>query len=128
MGHNLALKMERNGFPVTGYDLDSAKTKAFGEGPAAGKNVIGVDSPSALMAVLEKPRRILMMVPAGTPVECAIEHLKPYKEPRDILMGGGNSFFLQKPQNLDDPHRNRTYNLLIKSQLLCQIELAGQAS
>jgi len=94
MGHNLALNMERNGFPVAGYDLDPAKTKAFLEGPGKGKQIIGVDSPAALMAVLEKPRRILLMVPAGAPVDSAIAHLKPHLEPGDILMDGGNSFFL----------------------------------
>jgi 6-phosphogluconate dehydrogenase len=94
MGHNLALNMERNGFPVAGYDLDAARTKAFLEGSASGKNIVGVDSPTALMAVLEKPRRILMMVPAGAPVDSAIAHLKPHLEPGDILIDGGNSFFL----------------------------------
>ncbi|NTV37082.1 MAG: NADP-dependent phosphogluconate dehydrogenase [Anaerolineaceae bacterium] len=94
MGHSLALNMERNGFPVAGYDLDSAKTKAFLEGPAAGKKIIAVDSPQALMAALEKPRRILLMVPAGAPVDSAIAHLKAYMEPGDILIDGGNSFFL----------------------------------
>jgi 6-phosphogluconate dehydrogenase len=94
MGHNLALNMERNGFPVAGYDLDPARTKAFLDGPGAGKNIIGVDSPAALMAVLEKPRRILLMVPAGPPVDSAIAHLKPHLEHGDILMDGGNSFFM----------------------------------
>jgi 6-phosphogluconate dehydrogenase len=94
MGHNLALNMERNGFPVAGYDLDSAKTRAFLQGPAAGKNITGVDTPKAMMAVLEKPRRILMMVPAGEPVDSAIALLKPHMEPGDILIDGGNSFFL----------------------------------
>lgn len=93
MGHNLALNMERNGFPVAGYDLDAAKIKFFLEGPGAEKNIIGVDSPAALMAALEKPRRILLMVPAGAPVDSAIAHLKPHLEPGDILMDGGNSFF-----------------------------------
>ncbi|MBE3040123.1 MAG: NADP-dependent phosphogluconate dehydrogenase, partial [Chloroflexi bacterium] len=80
--------------PVAGYDLDAAKTKAFLEGPGAGKNIIGVDSPAALMAALEKPRRVLLMVPAGAPVDSAIAHLKPHMEQGDILMDGGNSFFL----------------------------------
>jgi len=93
MGHNLALNMERNGFPVAGYDLDAAKTKSFLEGPAAGKNITGVDSPAALMEVLEKPRRILLMVPAGAPVDSAIAQLKTHLEAGDILMDGGNSFF-----------------------------------
>ncbi|MHC1739829.1 MAG: NADP-dependent phosphogluconate dehydrogenase [Anaerolineaceae bacterium] len=93
MGHNLALNMERNGFPVAGYDLDASKTEVFLKGPAAGKNIIGVSSPAELMAVLEKPRRILMMVPAGAPVDSAIAHLKPHMEKGDILIDGGNSFF-----------------------------------
>jgi 6-phosphogluconate dehydrogenase len=94
MGHNLALNMERNGFPVAGYDLDAIKTRAFLDGPGAGKQIVGVDSPAGLMAALEKPRRILLMVPAGAPVDSAIAHLKPHMEPGDILMDGGNSFFL----------------------------------
>jgi len=86
--------MERNGFPVAGYDLDAAKTKAFIEGSGANKQIIGVDSPTALMAALEKPRRVLLMVPAGAPVDSAIAQLKSHMEPGDILMDGGNSFFL----------------------------------
>lgn len=93
MGHNLALNMERNGFPVAGYDLDSAKVQAFLRSEGAGKNIIGVDSPAALMSVLEKPRRVLMMVPAGPAVDSAIQHLKPHMEPGDILIDGGNTFF-----------------------------------
>ncbi|MBN2147284.1 MAG: NADP-dependent phosphogluconate dehydrogenase [Anaerolineales bacterium] len=94
MGYNLALNMERNGFPVAGYDLDAVKTKAFMASGEAGKNLIGVDSPAALMVVLEKPRRILMMVPAGAAVDSAIAHLKPHLEAGDILIDGGNSHFL----------------------------------
>jgi 6-phosphogluconate dehydrogenase len=94
MGHNLALNMERNGFPVAGYDLDAGKVTAFLSGPGAGKQIAGADSPAALMALLEKPRRVLLMVPAGAPVDSAIAHLKPHLEPGDILIDGGNSFFL----------------------------------
>jgi 6-phosphogluconate dehydrogenase len=94
MGANLALNIERNGFSVAGYDLDAQKTHAFLEGPAKGKKIIGVDSPGALMKALEKPRRLLIMVPAGSPVDSAIAHLKPHLEAGDILIDGGNSFFL----------------------------------
>jgi 6-phosphogluconate dehydrogenase len=94
MGANLALNMERNGFPVAGYDLDAAKTRAFLSGPAKGKRIMGAESPTALMAALEKPRRILIMVPAGSAVDSAIAHLKPHLERGDILMDGGNSLFL----------------------------------
>ena len=93
MGHNLALNMERNGFPVAGFDLDTAKAQAFLKGPAAGKKIIAAGSPAELMAALEKPRRVLVMVPAGAPVDSAITQLKVHMEPGDILMDGGNSFF-----------------------------------
>ncbi len=94
MGHNLALNMERNGFPVVGYDLDPQKTQAFLDGPAAGKQIIGVQTPAELMDVLETPRRVLMMVPAGPAVESAIALLTPHLQPGDILIDGGNSFFM----------------------------------
>jgi 6-phosphogluconate dehydrogenase len=94
MGGNLALNAERNGFPVVGYDLDAAKTRGFVEGPGAGKQVSGAESPAALMAALEKPRRVLVMVPAGAAVDSAIAHLKPHLERGDILIDGGNSWFL----------------------------------
>jgi len=94
MGSNLALNMERNGFRVAGYDLDAAKARAFVTGAAAGKNVELAQSPDALMAILQKPRRVLLMVPAGPPVDSAIAHLKGHLEPADILIDGGNSFFL----------------------------------
>ena len=101
MGRNLALNMERNGFPVAGYDLDPARTATFVAAAGTGKQVVGVDSPAALMATLEKPRRVLMMVPAGRPVDDAIAHLVPHLETGDILIDGGNSWFL------DTERRNR---------------------
>jgi 6-phosphogluconate dehydrogenase len=94
MGSNLALNMERHGFRVAGYDLDAAKAKALVSGPGAGKNITLSESPEALMAILQKPRRILVMVPAGSAVDSAIAHLKGYLEASDILIDGGNSFFL----------------------------------
>src|SRR5260370_21163530 len=102
MGANLALNMERNGFPVAGYDLDANKMRAFLNGPAKGKKVTGVDSPAALMEALEKPRRILIMVPAGAPVDSAIHHLQPHLDAGDIPLAGRKYAFLV-------PHRrNKT--------------------
>jgi 6-phosphogluconate dehydrogenase len=94
MGSNLALNMERHGFRVAGYDLDPAKAQAFMTGAAAGKNVELAGSPDGLMAILQKPRRILLMVPAGKAVDSAIAHLEGHLDPADILIDGGNSFFL----------------------------------
>jgi 6-phosphogluconate dehydrogenase len=94
MGANLALNMERNGFRIAGYDLEPAKGQAFVGGPAAGRQVELAASPDALMAMLKRPRRVLMMVPAGAAVDSAIAHLKPHLQPGDILIDGGNSWFL----------------------------------
>ena len=101
MGSNLALNMERNGFPVVGYDLDEKKTRTFLDGPAKGRQLVAAASPAELMAMLEKPRRVLMMVPAGAPVDAAIAHLSPHLEPGDMLIDGGNSLFS------DTDRRNR---------------------
>ncbi|MBE3099323.1 MAG: NADP-dependent phosphogluconate dehydrogenase [Planctomycetes bacterium] len=94
MGSNLALNMERHGFRVAGYDLDAARAAAFVNGAAAGKRIDLADSPVALMEMLQKPRRVLLMVPAGAAVDSAIAHLKGHLEAGDILIDGGNSLFL----------------------------------
>ncbi len=93
MGQSLALNMERNGFAVAGYDLDTAKVEHFLNKSAVDKAIFKVDSPIELMAVLEKPRRILLMVPAGNPVDLAIAGLKDLMDAGDILIDGGNSYF-----------------------------------
>jgi 6-phosphogluconate dehydrogenase len=94
MGRMLALNMERNGFTVAGYDLDAAKVASFGE-ESKTKNVIACDSIESFINTLETPRRILMMVPAGKPVDSAIESLKPVLAKGDLLIDGGNTFFYE---------------------------------
>jgi 6-phosphogluconate dehydrogenase len=102
MGANLARNIESRGFPVVGYDLDAAKAQAFVNGPAKGKAVAAADSPGNLMVMLEKPRRILVMVPAGKPVDSVIAHLKPHLEAGDILIDGGNSLFVDTDRRSDE--------------------------
>ncbi len=92
MGHMLALNMERNGFRVAGYDLDVGKVRAFGA-DSAGKNLVACESLDSFLATLELPRRILMMVPAGKPVDAAITSLKPHLAKGDLLIDGGNTLF-----------------------------------
>src|SRR5512135_2458894 len=92
MGSNLAHNIERHGFRVAGFDLDVAKASAFAHGAASGKHLTLADSPAALVSMLKTPRRILMMVPAGAPVDDAIGGLKRLIQRDDILIDGGNSF------------------------------------
>ena len=102
MGANLGRNIASKGFPVAGYDLDAAKTKAFVTESAPGAELTGVASPEALMAALERPRRVLLMVPAGKPVDSVIAHLRPHLEKGDILIDGGNSHFQDTDRRSDE--------------------------
>jgi 6-phosphogluconate dehydrogenase len=93
MGHMLALNMERNGFHVAGYDIDAEKVKAFGT-KYPGKNLAAFGALDEFLAALERPRRIMMMVPAGKPVDAAIAGIKDFLEPGDLLIDGGNTYFM----------------------------------
>jgi 6-phosphogluconate dehydrogenase len=97
MGRMLALNMQRHGFRVAGYDLDPEKVRGF----AAPENdqsdlpaLIPCPTMAEFLAVLERPRRIMLMVPAGKPVDTAIQDLKSSLEPGDLLIDGGNTFFM----------------------------------
>ena len=101
MGANLARNIAGKGFPVSGYDLDTAKTHAFAAGQSSSLAIGSADAPERLMAMLERPRRVLMMVPAGPPVDSVIDHLRPHLEREDILIDGGNSFFRDTDRRAD---------------------------
>jgi 6-phosphogluconate dehydrogenase len=102
MGGNLARNVERNGLAVAGYDLDANKTEAFLKGPAKGTDIIGVETPVALMHALERPRRVLIMVPAGPAVDSVVEHLRPQCDTGDIFIDGGNSLFSDTDRRCDE--------------------------
>jgi len=94
MGQSLVLNMESKGFTVACYDLNPEQSvKGFVEGRGTGKNFIGAYSLEELVQSLEKPRRIMMMIRAGKPVDDYIEKLIPLLEEGDIIIDGGNSHF-----------------------------------
>ncbi len=93
MGQNLALNIERNGFPIAVYNRTAERSREFVDGPARGKQVQPTFSPQELVASLERPRRIVMMVKAGAAVDDTIGQLRPHLEPGDILVDGGNSLY-----------------------------------
>jgi 6-phosphogluconate dehydrogenase len=91
MGHMLALNMERNGFHVAGYDLDAEKVNAFGT-KYPDKNLIACNTLDEFLATLERPRRVMLMVPAGV-TDAVIASIQDKLEPGDLLIDGGNTFF-----------------------------------
>jgi len=93
MGENLALNVERNGFPISVYNRTREKTDAFMQTRAQGKNVVATYTIKDFVASLERPRRILIMVKAGAPVDAVIQELKPFLSEGDIIIDGGNSLY-----------------------------------
>jgi 6-phosphogluconate dehydrogenase len=94
MGKNLALNIESRGFSVAVFNRSIEKTKDFMENEAKGKNFVGASTMQEFVDSLEVPRRIIIMVKAGAPVDDMISQLKPYISKGDILIDGGNSFFM----------------------------------
>ncbi len=94
MGQNLVLNMERHGFSVSVYNRTASKTQHFIQGPARGKNITATYSPEELVASLSRPRKIMIMVKAGWPVDAVIQELVPLLDPGDLIIDGGNSFFM----------------------------------
>jgi 6-phosphogluconate dehydrogenase len=93
MGENLALNIERNGFPITVYNRTTDKTQALLSGRAKGLKFTGAKTVQELVASLERPRRIILLVKAGSPVDDMINQLTPLLDPGDIIIDGGNSHF-----------------------------------
>src|SRR6516164_8248886 len=94
MGSNLLLNMADHGFPVIGYDINPEKIKMLESSARSNTVVKGAYSLQELCEQLTKPRRIMMLVPAGKPVDDAINNLLPYLEKGDVLIDGGNSHFV----------------------------------
>ncbi|NLD87410.1 MAG: decarboxylating NADP(+)-dependent phosphogluconate dehydrogenase [Clostridiales bacterium] len=93
MGENLVMNMESKGFTVAVYNRTAEKVTNFVNGRAKGKNIIGTYSIEELCANLAKPRKIMIMVKAGQPVDDFIERIIPHLEEGDIIIDGGNSHF-----------------------------------
>jgi len=92
MGQNLALNIERNGYSVVGYDIEPAKLEASRE-RFAGRDMLVAGTLAEFLGQLVLPRRILMVVPAGKPVDTVIDELRPGLARGDLLIDGGNSLF-----------------------------------
>ncbi|QGX65539.1 NADP-dependent phosphogluconate dehydrogenase [Bacillus sp. ms-22] len=92
MGKNLALNIESRGFSVSVYNRSSNKTEEFLQ-ESQGKNVVGTYSIEEFVQSLETPRKILLMVKAGSATDATIQSLLPHLEKGDILIDGGNTYY-----------------------------------
>lgn len=93
MGRNLLLNMADHGFAVVGFDKDEQKGATLESSASPGTTVKGVSTLAEMVGLLEKPRRMMMLVPAGKPVDDVIHDLLPLLEKGDIVIDGGNSHY-----------------------------------
>ncbi len=93
MGENLVLNMESKGFSVAVYNRTTSVTEKFAAGRAAGKNITPTNTLEEFVSALARPRKAMIMVKAGGPVDAVIGQLVPLLEPGDIIIDGGNSLF-----------------------------------
>ena len=94
MGQNLVLNMNDHGFKVAVYNRTIARVDEFLDNEAKGTQVMGAHSLEELVRSLKRPRRVMLMVKAGQPVDDFIELLLPHLEQGDIIIDGGNSNYL----------------------------------
>ena len=102
MGQNLILNMNDRGATVVAYNRTTSKVDDFLANEAKGTKVIGAHSIEEMVGLLKRPRRIMMMVKAGKPVDDFIEQVLPFLEPGDILIDGGNSLFMDTERRTKD--------------------------
>jgi len=93
MGENLVLNMETKGFKIAVFNRTVQKVENFVSGRGKDKNIIGCNTIENLCENLERPRKVMLMVKAGAPVDAFIEQVLPYLEKGDIIIDGGNSHF-----------------------------------
>ena len=91
MGENLVLNMESKGFSVAVYNRTEEKTRKFAENRGKDKNIYPAYSLEEFINALERPRKIMLMVKAGAPVDKTIESLLPLLDKGDLIIDGGNS-------------------------------------
>ena len=102
MGQNLVLNMNDHGYTVAVYNRTTSKVLSFIEEEAKGRELIGTYSLEELVSSLKKPRKVMLMVKAGWPVDATIEVLAPLLDPGDIIIDGGNSHFPDSTRRMNE--------------------------
>ena len=101
MGQNLALNIERNGYPISVFDREPPVIEKF-TGLNKEKQILGTRSPEEFVRSLARPRKIILLVKAGDPVDWTINLIRAYLEQGDILIDGGNSHFKDTERRQQD--------------------------
>ncbi|UCD79727.1 MAG: decarboxylating NADP(+)-dependent phosphogluconate dehydrogenase [Desulfobacterales bacterium] len=102
MGQNLILNMADHGFQVAAFNRTVQKVDEFMTGSARGKPIVGCRSPEELVRSLKRPRRLMLMVKAGEPVDQTIRQFAPLLEAGDIIIDGGNSYYLDTERRIKE--------------------------
>ena len=100
MGRNFLLNVSDNGFSIAGLDKNEAQVKALKE-EAKVKKATATTSAKTFVQSLKTPRKIMLLVPAGKIVDFVIEDLLQHVEPGDLIIDGGNSFFVDTDRRLE---------------------------
>ncbi|HMJ06763.1 MAG TPA: NADP-dependent phosphogluconate dehydrogenase [Chthoniobacterales bacterium] len=106
MGENLVLNMESKGFTVAVYNRTTEVTDKFAAGKAKGKNIRPARAIEEFVAALSRPRKAMIMVKAGAPVDAVISQLTPLLEKGDVIIDGGNSLFTDTQRRAEDLARH----------------------
>src|ERR1051325_5554427 len=102
MGENLVLNMESKGFQVAVYNRTAAVTEKFASNRAKGKNIQPTTTMEEFVGALQRPRKAMIMVKAGAPVDAVIGQLVPLLEQGDVIIDGGNSLFTDTQRRCKD--------------------------
>ena len=94
MGENLALNVESRGYRVAVFNRTTEKVDDLIQGRAAGKNFVGCHTIEEFVKAVARPRKLMMLVKAGSPVDAIIDQLLPLCDPGDIIIDGGNTYYL----------------------------------
>ncbi|HEY8185700.1 MAG TPA: NADP-dependent phosphogluconate dehydrogenase [Pyrinomonadaceae bacterium] len=101
MGQNLALNIERNGYSIAVYEREQPVLEKF-IAHEGGKQIVGAHSPEEFVRSIERPRKIILLVKAGAPVDWTINLIKPFLEQGDIIIDGGNSHFKETERRQEE--------------------------
>jgi len=101
MGQNLVLNMSDHGYTVAVYNRTTSRVDNFIENRAHGRDIIGTHSIEELISALKRPRRVMLMIKAGKPVDLVIDQLLPHMEDGDIIIDGGNSNYQDTMRRTD---------------------------